>query len=425
MKKQRIILCLFALLVWGPLSGCALLSKSAPITPRYFTPELSRGAGEAASAPKTDQKLRIGNIKAGPHLRERMAYRTSEQEVAYYNERRWTERPEAYLRRALSRALFEEYGFVRAISGASPTLDAELVAFEEIQTGEHAVRVEVVINLYDMAGGHMQRTVVSQKTVEGKKDEPEAVVRALAEALHAVISEIAETISKQLAESATAAETKPEERSRAKRRDRRSRTGAELLRRGASNVPSIRSVAADVRIARVGGALTALEQGFQTEQIDRPLGAAVVHELDDFGPPLVLEKDDGVVSGLLQVETDFRTDPLGWAIRHLPEHARCRVSVEDLHREPADFRALSAEAELDGSPLFTLALGILCPPRCESFARREGPIDLLCGGFDPNSVENVGHVECQSFVAKSVLLSRGDGCVDHARNLALAIGGGE
>jgi cholesterol transport system auxiliary component len=201
MKHKRIILSLCAFSALGGLSGCALLSKSAPISPRYFTPDLSPGADQATSAPKSDQKLRLGSIKAGPHLRERMAYRTSEQEVAYYNERRWTERPEAYLRRALSRSLFEEHGFVRAISGASHTLDAELVAFEEIQTEGHSVRVVVVMNLYDMAGGHLQRTVVSEKNVEGKKDEPEAVVRALADALHAVVSEIAQTTSKHLAES--------------------------------------------------------------------------------------------------------------------------------------------------------------------------------------------------------------------------------
>jgi cholesterol transport system auxiliary component len=135
-----------------------------------------------------------------------MAYRTSAQEVAYYNERRWTERPEAYLRRALTRSLFEEYGFVRVISGASHTLDAELVAFEEIKTTDHLVRVEVVINIYDMTGGHLQHTVQSEKKVEGEKDEPEAVVRALSDALHAVVSEIAETAAEHLSQSAARTE---------------------------------------------------------------------------------------------------------------------------------------------------------------------------------------------------------------------------
>jgi len=215
MKIQSIIV-LFSLsalgsLSLGGLSGCALLSKSAPITPRYFTPDLSPGAEEGISADQSGQKLRMGSIKAGPHLRERMAYRTSAQEVAYYNERRWTERPEAYLSRALSRSLFEEHGFVRSISGASHTLDAELVAFEEIKTTDHVVRVEVVINLYDMAGGHLQRTVKSQKKVAGEKDEPEAVVTALSAALHAVVSEIAKIATEHLSQTRARTDEHPPE----------------------------------------------------------------------------------------------------------------------------------------------------------------------------------------------------------------------
>jgi cholesterol transport system auxiliary component len=214
MKTPSILRFLFVLSALFALGGCALLSKSAPITPRYFTPDLSRSPEQVKPAPQSDQKLRIGSIKAGPHLRERMAYRTSEQEVAYYNERRWTERPEAYLRRALSRSLFEEYGFARAISGASHTLDAELVAFEEIQTTDHVVRVEVIIDVYDMAGSHLQRTVVSQIKVEGKKDDPEAAVRAFATALRAVVSEIAETTCEHLSRSlARTSEGETDERS--------------------------------------------------------------------------------------------------------------------------------------------------------------------------------------------------------------------
>lgn len=218
MKIQSLIvlfaLCTLGGLSLGSLSGCALLSKSAPLTPRYFTPDLSPAADERRPEYKSGEKLRLGSVKAGPHLRERMAYRTSEQEVAYYNERRWTERPEAYLSRALSRSLFEEHGFVRAISGASHVLDAELVAFEEIKTTDHVVRVEVVVNLYDMAGGHLQRTVESQKEVEGNKDDPEAVVRALSGALRSVVSEITTTATEHFSESRSRAQERPpEERS--------------------------------------------------------------------------------------------------------------------------------------------------------------------------------------------------------------------
>lgn len=211
MKIQGIMILLIALSAGGSLSACALLSKSEPLAPRYFTPDLSPRTDEPNPEYKSGQKLRLGSVKAGPHLRERMAYRTSEQEVAYYNERRWTERPEAYLSRALSRSLFEEHGFVRAISGASHTLDAELVSFEEIKTTDHVVRVEVVVNLYDMDGGHLQRTVESQKNVEGNEDDPEAVVRALSEALRSVVSEITKTAAEHFSQSPAATQEHPKE----------------------------------------------------------------------------------------------------------------------------------------------------------------------------------------------------------------------
>lgn len=211
MKIQRSMILLVALSAGGSLSGCALLSKSEPLAPRYFTPDLSPRTDEPNSEHKSGQKLRLGSVKAGPHLRERMAYRTSEQEVAYYNERRWTERPEAYLSRALSRSLFEEHGFVRAISGASHTLDAELVSFEEIKTADHVVRVQVVINLYDMAGGHLQRTVQSEKKVEERKDDPEAVVLALSDALRSVVSEITKTAKEHFSQSPAATQEHPSE----------------------------------------------------------------------------------------------------------------------------------------------------------------------------------------------------------------------
>ena len=74
MKIKSSIILLFALSAGGSLSGCALLSKSAPITPRYFTPDLSPDADGGNSASQSGQKLRIGSVKAGPHLRESMAF---------------------------------------------------------------------------------------------------------------------------------------------------------------------------------------------------------------------------------------------------------------------------------------------------------------------------------------------------------------
>lgn len=59
---------------------------------------------------------------------------------------------------------------------------------------------------------------------------------------------------------------------------------------------SIRPVAADMGVVRIGTAFPGFDERLQAHQIDRPLGAAVVHEFHRLLPILVLEEDDGVVA---------------------------------------------------------------------------------------------------------------------------------
>jgi|GEM_PF-335558 len=204
MKNDNVWLSLFLVGAVALNPGCALLTKSAPIVPRYFTPDSkSVGGAPQAAAPETraQERLRLGRIEAGPHLRERMAYRTSDEEMGYYNDRRWTERPAAYLRRALARSLFEERGITRAVSGAAPNLDAELVAFEEIKGEEHKVRVRVVMSMDDATLGSLEQTITVEQDVAGKDDEePGPVVRALSSALDDAVRQICDRVEARLAE---------------------------------------------------------------------------------------------------------------------------------------------------------------------------------------------------------------------------------
>src|SRR5205814_8397341 len=66
----------------------------------------------------------------------------------------------------------------------------------------------------------------------------------------------------------------------------------------------------DLDVVRVGRALPGLHQRLQTQQENRPLGAAVVHELHRLLPTLVLEEDDGEVTFPLEIEANLRADPL-------------------------------------------------------------------------------------------------------------------
>jgi cholesterol transport system auxiliary component len=184
------------------LGACALTSKSDPLRPRYFTPE---SVGAEAPAPAfgpsrgPGPELRLGRITASANLREPIVYRRSATELGYYDDRRWTERPETYLRRALANALFEQRGLTRAVSGQAPTLEVELVAFEEVRGASHKARLQAIAILIDRRLGRLERTITVERPVAGKDDDIDAVVRALAEALQIAVGEISQRVVEQVA----------------------------------------------------------------------------------------------------------------------------------------------------------------------------------------------------------------------------------
>jgi ABC-type uncharacterized transport system auxiliary subunit len=78
------------------------------------------------------------------NLRSRIVHRDSPVEVGQYETLRWTENPESYLRRSLSRALFEDGGMEQGLKPSVPTIDIELIAFEEVRlSNKHAGRVQL------------------------------------------------------------------------------------------------------------------------------------------------------------------------------------------------------------------------------------------------------------------------------------------
>jgi cholesterol transport system auxiliary component len=184
-------------LVAALLSGCALTQKGEALAVRYFTPEHLRprltGAGGQAAGPE----LRLGRVTSGTQLREPIAYREGAYEVGYYDDRRWTERPEVYVRRALARVLFEERGLRRATAGDAPTLEIEVIAFEEVKASTlHAARVVLRVVL------SADRTVVEDTIV---REEPvpagapiDEVVAAIARALDGAADEVARRVEAAL-----------------------------------------------------------------------------------------------------------------------------------------------------------------------------------------------------------------------------------
>jgi uncharacterized lipoprotein YmbA len=175
------------------LGGCALLGKGKPLELRYFelSAESARTPAHTGNAPSQQpatsaQRLRLGTISAARHLDRRFVERTSAQEFRYHDEWRWTDQPEVFLRRALSRELFERAGVTRVLSGVAPTLEVELTALEERSKGERTRAVAAALAvLHDDRAQLWQRSL--EVSVEVGEGEPAS---ALADAMGRALGEL-------------------------------------------------------------------------------------------------------------------------------------------------------------------------------------------------------------------------------------------
>jgi cholesterol transport system auxiliary component len=173
-------------------SGCALLTKSEPVVPRYFTPELAETTPRLNAAVASPLSVRLGRIGGGSYLKERIVYRDSEHELGFYEDRRWTERPEVYLQRGLEESLFEERGLKRALSATAPTLTADLVEFEEVKGSAPHVRLRVSYALHDETTVFVEHSFSIERPLPAGPDasRTDRVAAALGEALHAAVARI-------------------------------------------------------------------------------------------------------------------------------------------------------------------------------------------------------------------------------------------
>jgi cholesterol transport system auxiliary component len=175
------------------VSGCALLTKSEPVVPRYFSPELAESPAKPKAASTGAQlSVRLGRVGGGSYLKERMVYRDASHEFGFYEDRRWTERPEVYLQRALEGALYEEGGMRRALASTAPTLTADLVEFEEVRGDAPHVRLRVTYALHDEQTVFFERTLTIERPLAGGSDaaRPDRTAAALGEALHEAVGRI-------------------------------------------------------------------------------------------------------------------------------------------------------------------------------------------------------------------------------------------
>jgi uncharacterized lipoprotein YmbA len=182
------------------VAGCFERSTAEP---RFFRPDsaLLREPTEAAqdaTPSRTAVTIRLRTVEAGPFLRERIVWRASSVEYGMYEQRRWREVPASYVERALRSAL-RRSGSVRFSDDPHvPSLQIEVVAFDEVLAPAHAAVVEVVVSLHDKSGQMLLDGPFSAEApIVG--DDPVTMARAMGSALDGVASSMGDAISKAVA----------------------------------------------------------------------------------------------------------------------------------------------------------------------------------------------------------------------------------
>lgn len=202
--NNRFLLAVLACALFGG-SGCALTSKAAVVQTRYFSPETgparvtaseasdtSDTSSPSAPAPAEAIAVRLGRVYSGQNLRERIVYRDHAYERGYYEDERWTEWPEAYVRRALGRAFYESHRFKRAIGGTAPTVEVEVIAFDDLRLHSgRAARVELQLIVFEGSEVLGEDTVTVDSPVAVGQPGIENVVAAMSNALDRAVEQIA------------------------------------------------------------------------------------------------------------------------------------------------------------------------------------------------------------------------------------------
>jgi ABC-type uncharacterized transport system auxiliary subunit len=193
------------------LGGCALTSKSDPTILRYYSLDAPRRRVHPPGSPATGApplQLRLGRVNAASYIRDRIAFRESSVEIGYYDDLMWTEKPEAYARRDLSRALFEDEGIQEIVSGVGPTLDVDVDAFEEVRQPKHVGVVQLSWQLRDDSVVLLRRTVTVERPLQEEakdKSSQRVLAMALSNALEDAIHQFVKAVVPKLSVTPSAA----------------------------------------------------------------------------------------------------------------------------------------------------------------------------------------------------------------------------
>ena len=162
------------------LAGC--LFPAPPDAPRYFSPD---GWTAPSDSPPRAVGVQLAPVRSPLHLREMMAWRRSDVEFGFYEQRRWTELPATYVERALARELGAVGREPTTGSPAAPLVTAELRAFEEELAPEHAARVALAVTVIDGSCVRLRQTFAATRPLA--TNDPTVIARTIGEALDEVV----------------------------------------------------------------------------------------------------------------------------------------------------------------------------------------------------------------------------------------------
>jgi uncharacterized lipoprotein YmbA len=187
-----------ALLVFIALAGCVFRQSDAP---RYFRPDSlalspEPALGDGASA----RTIHLRAVRARPFLRERIVWRTPT-EYGMYEQRRWSELPEAYVERAIASALAREAHIDLTDNARAPTLSATVTAFDEVVAPTHVANVAIDASLTATDGHRLFERRFSAEAATAD-DDPQSLVHTIGVALDDVSAQVARSVAEALKDGA-------------------------------------------------------------------------------------------------------------------------------------------------------------------------------------------------------------------------------
>jgi ABC-type uncharacterized transport system auxiliary subunit len=175
------------LLALAACSGGALTAKAPPLDIHYFALDHT---SQRRNPPATTAWIRVAPIRTSASLRSRIAKRVSTNELEFYEDQRWADAPDRYVRYALESSLLE-HGIGETEDRDALELEVAIIVFEETAPPQQGGRVSLRYRLLDRDTVVLDRVVTIQKPSAVAMT---SVVAAIGSALDAAVAEITDQV---------------------------------------------------------------------------------------------------------------------------------------------------------------------------------------------------------------------------------------